>query len=169
MTVENARNAAAIVFDADRALVGRTRLQKLGCLFELAGVGSGFSFSYHHYGPFSQNLALAIEDAHALNLVQENVVAQEWGNYSEYAFTGTDDMTSEYSEVRSAFSDIAKTASNVEFELAVTAAFIASRNIQNPWDEVRKRKPRKANSIPRAKQLYEQIKAVESPVELPVI
>lgn len=169
MTIEKARNAAAIVFDADKNLIGRTRFQKLACLFELAGVGSGFSFSYHHYGPYCQELSVAIDDAHALNLVQENVIVKEWGNYSEYHFTSPEDMISEHSDVRSAFSDIAKTASNVEFELAVTAAFIASRDIQNPWDEVRKRKPRKADSIPRAKRLYEKIRAVNSPVALPAI
>ena len=60
-------------------------------------------------------------------------------------------------------------AGNVEFELAVTAAYIANKGIENPWDEVRKRKPRKIDKIPSAKILYSQLLSVNTPKKLPEI
>ena len=45
---------ADIVRDAGGKIVGRTRLQKIGYLLELSGLGEGFSFDYRHYGPFSE-------------------------------------------------------------------------------------------------------------------
>jgi hypothetical protein len=43
-------------------VVGKVRLQKLVYLLDRLGVPTGFSFSYHHYGPFSEELAEAVED-----------------------------------------------------------------------------------------------------------
>jgi len=169
MTIERAKDAAAIVFDADKSLVGRTRLQKLACLFELAGVGAEFSFSYHHYGPYSKELSVSVDDASAIGLLEETVTKKSWGEYSSYQVAENSDLSAEYSAVRSQLASIAKSAGNVEFELAVTAAFISARGIERPWDEVRKRKPLKADKIPAAKQLYAKILAVDTVTDLPVI
>ena len=53
---------ADIIRDAGGKVVGRTRLQKLGYLLELSGLGDGFSFEYRHYGPYSEELAAADDD-----------------------------------------------------------------------------------------------------------
>lgn len=166
MTIEQAKNAAAIVFDANKSLIGRTRLQKLGCLYELAGVGTGFSYAYHHYGPFSKELSVAIEDANAIDLVHEEVKFTDWGNYSIYSCS-EEPMASNHAEVRSELAKIAKKASNVEFELAVTAAFISSKGVSDPWIEVSIRKPKKAEHILSAKALYAKLQEVETPSSLP--
>lgn len=169
MTIERAKDAAAIVFDADKSLVGRTRLQKLACLFELAGVGAGFSFSYHHYGPYSKELSVSVDDASAIGLLEETVTKKNWGEYSSYKVAESSDLSAEHSAIRSELASIAKSAGNVEFELAVTAAFISARGIGMPWDEVRKRKPLKADKIPAAKQLYAKILTIDTIVDLPTI
>lgn len=44
-------------------LVTKIRLQKTFYLLEQCGLGSGLDFDYHHYGPFSQELAQAADDA----------------------------------------------------------------------------------------------------------
>ena len=44
------------------SLVGRTRFQKTAYFLEAAGVGYGFDFSYHYYGPYSEELAVAVSD-----------------------------------------------------------------------------------------------------------
>jgi uncharacterized protein YwgA len=43
-------------------IVGKVRLQKMVYLLDQLGASSGFSFSYHHYGPYSDELAEAVED-----------------------------------------------------------------------------------------------------------
>ena len=44
-------------------VVGKVRLQKLVYLLDRLGVPTDFSFSYHHYGPFSEQLADSVEDS----------------------------------------------------------------------------------------------------------
>jgi uncharacterized protein len=43
-------------------IVGKVRLQKTVYLLDQLGLESGFSFSYHHYGPYSDELADLVED-----------------------------------------------------------------------------------------------------------
>ncbi len=45
------RETAEIVRDVGGRIVGRTRLQKIAYLLELAGFGVGFRFEYRHFGP----------------------------------------------------------------------------------------------------------------------
>jgi uncharacterized protein len=76
---------ADIIRDAGGTIVGRTRLQKIAYLLELAGVGSGFPFEYRHYGPYSEELALATRMAAMVGLVDEQERAASWGgSYSIY-------------------------------------------------------------------------------------
>jgi hypothetical protein len=62
---------AAVVAAAGGTLIGRVRLQKAVYLMERMGLESGFSFDYHHFGPFSRDLDNATEDAKAFGLVAE--------------------------------------------------------------------------------------------------
>jgi len=43
-------------------IVGKVRLQKLVYLLDQIGVESDLSFAYHHYGPYSEELADRVED-----------------------------------------------------------------------------------------------------------
>lgn len=62
---------AAVVSAAGGTLIGRVRLQKAVYLMDRLGLESGFSFDYHHYGPFSRDLDNAMGDAKAFGLVEE--------------------------------------------------------------------------------------------------
>lgn len=64
--------AAAVIAAAGGALTGRVRLQKTVYLLDRLGLNSGFSFDYHHYGPFSRDLDNAMADAKAFGLVDED-------------------------------------------------------------------------------------------------
>jgi uncharacterized protein YwgA len=44
-------------------LTGKTRLQKSAYFLESYDVGFGLEFEYHHYGPYSEELASLAEDA----------------------------------------------------------------------------------------------------------
>lgn len=52
-------------------LVGKTRLQKTVYLLDACGLGSGFDFEYHHFGPFSAELAEAADGAWVMGTVDQ--------------------------------------------------------------------------------------------------
>src|ERR1700689_1317602 len=80
--------AAEIVRDVGGQIVGRTKLQKVAFLLELAGFGEGFEFEYRHYGPYSEELATAIQFAEAFGLVTQEERTASWGGtYSIYTAT----------------------------------------------------------------------------------
>ena len=62
-----------MVLAAGGRVVGRLRLQKVFYLLDRLGLESGFNYEYHYYGPYSANLAEAIEDATAFGLVNERI------------------------------------------------------------------------------------------------
>ncbi len=64
---------AAVLEAAGGSLVGRVRLQKTVYLLDRLHLESGFSFDYHHYGPFSRDLDNALADAKAFDLIEEEV------------------------------------------------------------------------------------------------
>src|SRR5215831_5394587 len=85
-TLDDARQAAAIVRDAGGRIVGRTRLQKIGFVLEAAGVGDGFPYRYKHYGPYSDELTSASRTAAVVGLINETEHAASWGgSYSTFA------------------------------------------------------------------------------------
>src|SRR5215471_7421463 len=55
-------NIPSLINAAGGEVVGKVRLQKLVYLLDQLGLESGFPFSYHHYGPYSEELADAVED-----------------------------------------------------------------------------------------------------------
>ncbi|HEX4302143.1 MAG TPA: hypothetical protein VHZ78_05090 [Rhizomicrobium sp.] len=166
----NRQLAADIVRDAGGRIVGRTKLQKVAFLLELVGLGSGFSFEYKHYGPYSEELTAAIREAAAFDLVQTTEQSTSWGGwYSVYSTTskavGSDrrriDFAAEASKVGS-----------VELELAATAAYLAAmEGYRDPWDETRRRKADKAANgrLERAQDAYRQLTSIATPTRLPDI
>jgi len=69
--IEPEDKVAAVVDAAGGTLVSRVRLQKTVYLLDQLGLGSGFEFEYHHYGPYSRDLDIATGDARALGVVRE--------------------------------------------------------------------------------------------------
>jgi len=166
--------AAAIVADAGGELVGRTRLQKVGYLLELAGLGAGFGFEYRHYGPYSEELATGIDIAAGFGKVRETERRAAWGGV--YSIFSTTEKPADGNAIRAAFVNRAKEIDAIELELAATAAFLFAeegigRDDQlNPWVETRKLKPTKAadGRLEKAAQAYEALRrAVKTPKDLP--
>lgn len=170
VSIDDANGAAAIVRDAGRRIVGRTKLQKIGFFLEAAGVGSGFPFRYKHYGPYSDQLAAAAQHAAALRLIDEQEFVANWGGeYSIYSTQLAADPSAH--PARALLAQEMVNADAVELELAATAAFLAQEEFAHPWAETARRKPEKAESgrLERAKQLYWRLRQVPSPVALPAI
>lgn len=61
----------AVVAAAGEQLVSRIRLQKTVYLLDRVGLRSGFSYEYHHFGPYSRDLDNAATEAQAFDLLEE--------------------------------------------------------------------------------------------------
>lgn len=151
--------AVQIVSDAGGEVVGRTRIQKMAYLLELGGVGSGFKFSYKHYGPFSQRLADSLQIAVLFDSVKEEKRSTDWGaNYSIYQANANGDVEG----AREAIIRLAKSANPVELELAATAAFLATEGYEDAWDETARRKPEKSDKLAGARLLYAELRKIKA-------
>ena len=150
--------AAALVRDAGGKLVGRTRLQKVAYLTQLAGFAGDFPFEYRHYGPYSEELAEATEIAVGLKIVEEEKrVSASGATYSIYS-AGPADADND----RARFIKAAASISAIELELAATAAYLYAEegcrggDGKDAWEITNKRKPGKAadGRLKKAKAAY---------------
>jgi uncharacterized protein YwgA len=164
-------DAADIVRDVGGRIVGRTKLQKVAYLLELAGLGAGFQFEYRHYGPYSEELAEAIRFADVFGLIEEDERRTDWGGmYSIYSATKLSGERA--SGLRAAFAEAAAQIGAVELELAATAAYLRSvERSANPWEDTKSLKPEKAtyHRLQAAKKAYEVLRRFPVPTPLPDI
>jgi uncharacterized protein len=163
--------AAEIVRDAGGQIVGRTRLQKVAYLLELVGLGEGFNFAYHHYGPYSEDLSQAVRLAIAFDDLDEHEELANWGGrYSVYKYNG--EAGSAAADQRAEFTRQASTINAVELELAATAAYLkVVENSEDPWGETALLKPEKATDerLSGAKEAYRRLSFLKVPKSLPAI
>lgn len=167
-----ARLASQIVSEAGGEVTGRTKLQKLVFLIELSGHGFGVPFEYKHYGPYSEELAEAVNAATLFGYMSETKERTNWGGfYSVYKISEEQPNTSSDNSVRAQIASIAVKANAVELELAATAAFLAKENFEDPWAETRLRKPVKCTEkrLAKAKELYNSIKSLSGTDSLPTL
>ena len=160
--------ATRIIQDAGGELVGRTRLQKVVYLMQLAGFGEEFDFEYRHYGPFSEDLARGMDIAVAFGQVDEEEKQAAWGG--RYSIFHLKEAVAPSDGQRAEFVQKAKGVNAVELELAATAAFLfAVERTEHPWAETERRKPEKANNgrLERAKAAYEMLRSLSTPRPLP--
>ncbi|MFZ3004594.1 MAG: hypothetical protein WA047_00365 [Phenylobacterium sp.] len=167
MNTPTAKDVADIIGSVGD-IVGKTKLQKTVALLELAGLGPGFSFSYYLYGPYSEQLATAVDRGVLLGLIREEERVATWGGkYSVFKADHADLQNAPKEElIRKA-----SRADSIVLELAVTAAFLAANNEQSAWDKLMELKPDKAfgENLGRAKTLYEELRAIQTPTPLPNI
>lgn len=167
MSTPTAKDVAQII-GAVGEIVGRTRLQKTVAMLEMTGLGCGFTFSYHRFGPYSEELTAAVERGVLLGWVSESEKVASWGGvYSVFRApaVGATDPT------KKAIISIAAKADSVVLELTATAAFLASEGDQSPWEHLVELKPEKASgeNIAKARSLYGEFRAVNTPAPLPAI
>jgi uncharacterized protein YwgA len=158
----NQSNAVARIVSLNGGkLVGKTRLQKSAYLLESCGVGFGFDFTYHYYGPYSEELSLWADVSEALDSVKVEHARTEYG--ASYPIYKTQKGQVDVNECDTTRSNILKVLSRygtIELELAATAVFLANNGYRdNPWDETIIRKATKATPerVRKAKALLEEI------------
>lgn len=138
-------------------LVGRTRLQKSAYLLEAAGAGADFKFSYHHYGPYSEELSIASDDAGALGFITEEIKENnELHTYSVFEARSEIDVEDLQRDLMSIMNDY----DPISLELAATAHFLRENGYEDdPWSETRRRKATKATDgrISKAQELLDKL------------
>lgn len=156
-----------LITEAGGEIVGKTRLQKSAFILEKAGLGYGFKFVYHHYGPYSEELSVSADYAAALKLIEEDEKTAIWGGkYSVYR-SRAGSLTPNQS--RTKLLKLMKAHDAVQLELAATAFYLFDEGFSPPWDELIERKPEKSSleNIGAAKSLCAQLAAIETPKQLP--
>jgi len=162
MTENKIGNVVDIIQSAGGQLVGRTRLQKIVCLLELAGIDCGFQFEYHHYGPFSEKLSDAVVAAIVSNEIKEEKKYASWGGeYSVYRVNSST-SSSFVDDDRTRLIEKAASANSIVLELAATAAYLAKEGTSDPWEETEQRKYDKAQNgrLDKAKLLYRELRTI---------
>jgi uncharacterized protein len=141
------------VFEAsDRRIVGRIRLQKIFYLLEQIGLNSGLRFSYHHYGPYSEELSQEIFFAEMIDgLISESTeVSSAGATFSIYNLAKIPTVPVQsvggisLATARSAL-DSMKRPTSVVIELAATIHWLKYNEKISDWkSELKIRKPGKA-------------------------
>ena len=147
-------------------LVGSTRLQKQAYLVHCCGANlEELDFIYHHYGPYSFELADGCIEAQAEGWMTTEERPGRYGvRYTTYRMTnppplgGIGDLSKrEAGHVV----DCTNRVSSVALELAATAAFLQRQGIYNDvLSELKLRKSRKATdpNLEGARQLLDDLK-----------
>lgn len=136
-------------------LVGRTRLQKETYLLDRCGANFGLQFTYHHYGPYSFELAGGCADAQAEKRIE---IRERIGRHGvPYAIFGSmedgapPDALAELpaAQARSLLGRM-QGVSDIVLELAATIVFLRDewpyygKGKTGPVEETKARKSRKA-------------------------
>ena len=134
-------------------LVGRTRLQKEAYLLDCCGADLELSFTYHHYGPYSFDLADGWDDAKAEGCIEiEEQPGRHGVPYSIFALKKeTDDTTDSFGRLSADAArvhlDKMKAVSDVVLELAATIVFLRKEGHgEGTIEELKARKPLKATA-----------------------
>lgn len=149
--IEPEDRVAAVVDAAGGTLVSRVRLQKMVYLLDQLGLGSGFEYEYHHYGPYSRDLDIATSDAKALGVLHEDVRyrASDGASYSVFVRPNSGSSTDQ------AFGNLGRARvielahrfvnTNVTvLELAATVDWLwRYEDCEDWWSEIGRRKPMK--------------------------
>lgn len=147
------------------SLVGRVRLQKAIYLLDQLGLNSGSQFEYHHYGPYSEALSDAVNDAKFWGYLQEETGFRK----SDGAPFSTFKTSSPYAEgslgglsadrVRELLRQFAGQSSTV-LELAATVHWLAFKEKVPDWRseiEVRKAGKTSGGRLDQAVELLRQL------------
>lgn len=140
---------ASVVKSAGGHLIGRVRLQKIVYLLDQLGLNSEFDYTYHHYGPFSEQLVSAAEDAKAFNLINEDFKYRPDGmRFSNFELSNAEDSDIVYLDDQlRRHVEYLKNVNSTVLELAATIHWLNNYEKVDDWRvEVIKRKGKKTSN-----------------------
>ena len=145
-------------------LVGKTRLQKTFYFLELYGLGADLDFQYHHYGPYSEDLSLGVDDAVALDVLSLDWKAGNNAPYAVFSVASSNSICADgKSESRKKVLSVLNNYDSISLELAATADFLSKVGYaDDPWAETRVRKSTKATRerMEKAKTLLSELQGL---------
>lgn len=146
-------------------VVGRIRLQKMIYLLQQLGSGSDFKFSYYHYGPYAEEVSVAVQRATVLDktIVERELLSSFGGRYSEFEllkptnskFVGKLPIAEASKNI-----ELMKVETSVVLELAATIHWMKNKERLVDWTkELQLRKPGKASAenVLRARELLAKL------------
>lgn len=133
-----------ILLASGGSITGRIRLQKIVYLLEQLGLGGGFRYAYHHYGPYSEGLSRAIDRAKVLKKsIDEDMQPFTYGSgfYSIYKLTKHDPENDRFPnylgkvnfDQAKEFIRRMKETSSVTIELAATIHWLRDKEKVQDW------------------------------------
>ena len=146
-------------------IVGKTRLQKTFYFLEVFDLGLGLDFQYYHYGPYSEDLSLAVDDAVALDVISIDWKAGSNAPYAVFSVTSENISSSSSDEGRRKVLSVLEKYDSISLELAATADFLSKVGYESdPWSETRIRKSTKATDekVEKAKHLLSDLKELKA-------
>lgn len=157
------QDVLAQIFQAgDEEITGRIRLQKIAYLLQQKGEGLDLFFTYHHYGPYSRELAASLERGVAFGEIEERELDTAFGTtYSAFSRKKRVGEPAEHvgslpmSEAKR-WMDMLKHQPSVILELAATIHWLIHKEGVDAWrDELKARKALKATdkNISRAQRV----------------
>lgn len=142
---------AQVLAAADGEIVGRVRLQKIVYLLEQLGLGSGFRYAYHHYGPYSEDVFVAVQREEVLEkTITETISLSSYGGtYSVFKLVNGIQPTHvgslEAERARESTSKMMN-VNSVVLELAATIHWLKEKEHISDWkNELTRRKPSKSS------------------------
>jgi uncharacterized protein YwgA len=150
----NDPNLLSVVLDlAGGEIVGRVRLQKIFFLLDNLGLDSGLEYEYHHYGPYSDELADELFDATCSGLVEERHAYRLYDGARYSVFHLTQSAPGVSGQVGGlprdeavAFVDLFKDTDATVLELAATIVWLRDHEEVEDWEaELKTRKGSKAS------------------------
>ncbi len=149
-------------------LVGRTRLQKEAYLLDRCGAAFSLPFTYHHYGPYSFELADGWEDARAEGRIE---IEEELGRYGvPYSIFKLKESGGDPDSLPDSLGNLPAAdarerlqkmadVSDIVLELAATIVYLEKGYGERTIEELKMRKPLKATDglIEKAKGLLRDL------------
>lgn len=161
----------SLVVAAGGEIVGKIRLQKMVYLLDQIGLESGFSYDYHHYGPYSEDLAEQVDDDVVFGHLEAKQRRRQSDGvpyivYSATASGGGERVNSNIAkDVRRALTEMQKRSATI-LELAATAHWLAAVEDIKDWQTelIRRKGPKTKNG--RTQQALELLRALGLPPAL---
>jgi uncharacterized protein YwgA len=131
----------SLVVAAGGQVPGRVRLQKIVYLLDQIGLESGFTFEYHHYGPYSEDLAEQVEDDQIFKKLEVEPRRRVKDGVPYVVFHASQPGDGERLEMRPAVDRISRTlpklmnTSATVLELAATIHWLAVVEGRADWRE----------------------------------
>ncbi len=144
-----------VIQAAGGKVIGQIRMQKIFYLLEQLGLSANIRYSYHHFGPYSEDLARSIDYAELIDSAVKEVPDRTISGSTFIAYELSKNLQENpdkigdlsFSDVKNFVKDMTAETSIV-IELAATIHWLKNKEKIDNWEqELLRRKPSKATPV----------------------